>query len=139
MRSPGERWRITVLGGSSRSCGHASTRGRVAIAIASGVLAGLLVTALSAFVTGQAAPLTILPVLVSTLVAGRVVSTWPALLHGACAWLVMVLGRASLQTSSHAWHGMSVLWVLLLLIEDMAIIGRVGYVRQQIARRHKQV
>jgi hypothetical protein len=99
----------------------------------------MLATAVTAVATGWAAPLGILSILASAMIAGRAASTWNALLHGACAWLVMVLGGAVVHPSTPAWHGVFVLWVLLLVIEDVAIIGRIGHVRQQIARRHEQV
>ena len=135
MRSPGQRWRVTVRVGQAEPGPHARARGALMLGIGSGIIAGLVATGLASILTRTAAPVMLLPILVSTLVAGRLASTRVALLHGACAWLAMVVSSAAEHPASPVWHGVSALWVLLLLIEDMALIGRVGYVRQQIARR----
>jgi len=106
------------------------------------VVLGLCAGTVAAFLAGElptrTAPLALLIVLVSTLLAGRLAPIGLALAHGACAWMVWVIVGFVTHRMTSAWHGIPALWLVLLLVEDMALIGRVGYVRQLIARREQR-
>ena len=67
----------------------------------------------------------------STMLAGQLAPSGPALAHAACAWMVWV----TVGFGTHAWHGIRALWLMLLLVEEMALIGRVGYARQPSSSR----
>ena len=104
-----------------------------------GLCAGALATILAGALPARSAPLAILVILVSPMLAGRLAPIGPALAHGAAAWMVVAAAALMTHRLNPAWHGISAFWLLLLLVEDMALIGRVGYVRQLIARREQRV
>lgn len=58
--------------------------------------------------------------------------------HGACAWMTIVVVTGLTHSLAPSWHGLSALWVSLVLIEDMALIGRVGFVRRRAKREQVQ-
>lgn len=110
---------------------------RPVIVVASGLCAGALATILAAALSARTAPLSLLVILVSTLLAGRLAPIGPALAHGACAWMVLAIAGLVAHRVNLAWHGIPALWPTLLLVEDMALIGRAGYLRQLIVRRNR--
>ena len=75
-------------------------------------------------------PVAILVVLSSTLVAGRIAPLGPALAHGACAWAVIFASATVTRRPAETWYGIPAIWLLLVLVEDMALIGRAGRVRR---------
>lgn len=97
--------------------------------VLSGGLLGMITALIARELSPETAPLAMLLVLASTLIAGRMAPTGPALAHGACAWLAIVSTGIVTHALARSWHGLPPLWVTLLLIEDMALIGRIGRVR----------
>jgi len=107
---------------------------RDALVVAGGIVIGLLATGIARALPPSVAPLTLGLVLASTLVAGRMAPIWPALAHGACAWMTILMAGVLAHAASHIWFGVPAPLVSLVLVEDMALIGRVGFVRDLIAR-----
>lgn len=101
-----------------------------------GLSAGMLAAFLTCQLPARAEPLPLLVVLISTLLAGRLAPIGPALAHGLCAWAVLVIAGFLTHRVHSAWHGIPAHWLMLVLVEDMALIGRVGYVRRLMAVRN---
>ena len=131
MRTPRLKWRVQVRDDDR----GATAAQRSSLVVVLGLCAGALATYLASELPARTAPLALLIVLVSTLLAGRLAPVGPALAHGACAWMVLAAAALMTHRVNSPWHGIPALWLVLLLVEDMALIGRVGYVRQLIAHR----
>jgi hypothetical protein len=103
VSEPGTRWRAVAVYG-----------------VAIGVLTAFAAHALPP----SARAMAVLPVLLSTLIAGRCASLRAAMVHGALAWAVVVVGTDGLRTAPSPPPHAAVVWISLLLIEDMALLGR---------------
>ena len=138
MPTPRPTWRVLVRD-DARGAGRCTPGARRSgVVVVLGLCAGAVATFLASQLPTRTAPLALLIVLVSTMLAGRLAPIGPALAHGACAWMVWVIVGFVTHRVNSAWHGIPALWLVLLLVEDMALIGRVGYVRQLIARREQR-
>ena len=126
------RWRVVVRDSTTAQLPRRDFRD--ALVVVGGVVAALLATGIARALPLSVAPLTLVLVLVFTLVAGRMAPVWPALAHGACAWMTILIAGGLAHPASHAWLGVPAPLLSLVLIEDMALIGRVGFVRHLIAR-----
>ena len=138
MRTPRRDWRVRVRDDVRQAAGPTPDVPRAIVVVALGLCAGGLATLLAIELAPRAAPLALLVILLSTLLAGRLAPVGPALAHGACAWMALVVASLVTHRVNAAWHSASALWLVLLLVEDMALIGRVGYVRQIIARQRRE-
>jgi len=92
----------------------------------SGCVLGVVVAFASRGLGPSMAPLALLVVLTSTLVAGRIAQVGPAVAHGACAWLAIVTTASLTHTILEPWHGLPAAGILFVLIEDMVLLGRLG-------------
>ena len=131
MLTPRLNWRVQVRDDDRGTAGVQ----RSSVVVVLGLCAGALATYLAGELPARTAPLALLIVLGSTLLAGRLAPLGPALAHGACAWMVLAVAALMTHRVNSSWHGIPALWLMLLLVEDMALIGHVGYVRQLIAHR----
>ena len=138
MRTRRLPWRLVVRGDDLGTARHAAGAQRSRVVVALGLCAGALATFVAGELPPHMAPLALLVVLVSTMIAGCLAPVGPALAHGACAWMVWVIAGLVTHRVNAAWHGIPALWLVLLLVEDMALIGRVGYVRHLIAQREQR-
>ncbi len=132
MSSRNRRWRVVVRDSTNAQLPRRGLRN--GLVVAGGVVIGLLASSIARTVPLSVAPLATVLILVSTLVAGRMAPIWPALAHGACAWMTILIAAGLAHVASHAWLGVPAPLVSLVLIEDMALIGRIGFVRAVIAR-----
>lgn len=125
MRDLNGRWLMTVRDKATISDGESPRRGW-ALAVLSGCALGVIATLVVRALGPALAPLGILIVIVSTLVAGRVAWLGPALAHGACAWVSIITTAALTRAPLKPWHGIPAMWILFVLIEDMALLGHLG-------------
>ena len=135
---PHLNWRVLVRDDVPAASRRAPGAQRSSVVVVLGLCAGVLATCVGGELSPRKAPLALLLVLISTLIAGRCAPIGPALAHGACAWMVLVVAGALGPRVPSAWQGIPGALLLLLLVEDMAIIGRVGYVRRLMARARDQ-
>ena len=136
MRTLRLNWRVQVRDDDrGAAVRRAAGVQRKSLVVGLGLFAGALATYLAGALPARTAPLALLIVLVSTLLAGHLAPVGPALAHGACAWLVLAAAAFMTHRVHSPWHSIPALSLVLLLVEDMALIGRVGYVRQRIAHR----
>ena len=138
MRTPRVNWSMRVRDDAPGTGRRTLGDRRSSVVVVLGLCAGAVATLLAAELPSRTAPLAVLVILLSTLFAGRLAPVGPALAHGAAAWMVLAVAALMTHRANAAWHGIPALWLMLLLVEDMALIGRVGYVRQLIARRGQQ-
>lgn len=138
MHTSRQRWRVNIRADAISSRRRRSTAQRTVTVAALGLVAGVATVVLAGALSPHAAPLAVLLVLLSTLLAGRFAPTGPALAHGACAWLALVLATPRASLPGPPWHGIAPVWLMLLLIEDMALIGRIAMVRHLVAHRRDE-
>ena len=125
MRDLKGRWLMTVRAEETGSDGQSASQGWMLAAL-SGCALGVIATFAARGLRPSSAPLAILVVLISTLVAGRVARLGPALAHGACAWVAIVTTATLTHTPLAPWHGIPAVWILFILVEDMVLLGRLG-------------
>jgi hypothetical protein len=138
MVTPSLNWRVLVRDDAPDGARPAPGAQRSSVIVMLGLCAGALATVLANALSARTAPLALLLVLLSTLLAGRLAPLGPALAHGAGAWMVMAVAGVLTYRGSSAWHGIPAVWSVLLLIENMALIGRVGYVHQRNVRQRSE-
>ena len=97
------------------------------VAALSGCVFGVMASFVAQGLRPSMAPLAIVVVLISTLVAGRLARLGPALAHGACAWAMIAAMSTWWRSVVDTWHGIPALVVMLVLIEDMVLLGRLGH------------
>jgi hypothetical protein len=138
MPSPRLKWRVLVQPDAVDAARRAAYAQRSSVVVVLGLCAGVLTALVAGELPTRTAPLALLVVLGSTLLAGRLAPMGPALAHGACAWAVLAFTAVVTHRITSAWHGIPALLLVLLLVEDMALIGRVGYVRHLIDQQRSQ-
>lgn len=121
-------------GEERRVRGEERTAGVVLLGLGVGIISALIARVLSP----QACPLVILPLLASTLVVGRLVTTGTALAYGVYVWSLLAGGAVLLHRVPRPWHGVPALLLLLLLLEEVALLGRFGRVGQVNARHREE-
>ena len=112
---------------------EAGTRRR-AIAVY-GVAIGMLTAFAAHALPTSTRSMAVLPILLSTLIAGRLAPLRAALVHGALAWAAVVVGTDGLQVAQSPLPHAAVAWISLLLIEDMALLGRLTAVCRKRAHQ----
>ena len=134
MAMPHLNWRVLVREDAPGASRRALGAQRSSVVVVLGLCSGVLTTFVGGALSPRTAPLALLIVLISTLFAGRFAPIGPALAHGACAWIVLAVPVGLAHGLTSASRGIPGPWSMLLLVEDMALIGRVGYVRRLMAR-----
>ena len=105
------------------------------VATMSGCVFGLIASFAANGLRPALAPLAMLIVLIPTLAAGRLLPLTQAAAHGACSWAVITVTFAWTRHFSDTWHGIPALLVILVLIEDMALLGSLSRRALYLSRR----